>query len=320
VTVDPPAPPPPGKPPDEPPPATPPAPPNVFPPPPFAPPAERTARPDDGVWLPYVPAGVGEPALLYRTTVHPDAVKRHVVVTVVAIDLQRVALRLVAGTLEPTSDSVPKEHRPGIVAPADLPELIAVLNGGFMTHHGGWGMGVGAETLAPPKPEGCTVALHDGAVEVRTWSNLPSSHASPGATPLTSFRQTPPCLVERGDLQAALLGPEKPRAWGLSETGSVDIRRSALGVSQDGRTLFYGLGEEITPRALAGAMKAAGAFDAAELDVNWSYTRFLVYAPPTSPGAIPEVRATLIPKIKHAPRQYVAKPSERDFFYLVRRR
>jgi len=31
------------------------------------------------------------------------------------------------------------------------------------------------------------------------------------------------------------------------------------------------------------------------------------------------VEETLIPKLKHAPRQYVLKPSERDFFYLARK-
>jgi hypothetical protein len=63
-------------------------------------------------------------------------------------------------------------------------------------------------------------------------------------------------------------------------------------------------------------MRAAGAVDAAELDVNWSFPRFLVYGP----GASPEVTASLVPRLKVAPGEYVVKPSERDFFYLVRRR
>jgi hypothetical protein len=83
-----------------------------------------------------------------------------------------------------------------------------------------------------------------------------------------------------------------------------------------GRTLIYGLGEWITPRALAEAMRAAGAVDAAELDVNWSYTRFFLFGP----GSPPEITDSLIPKLKHAPGQYVTKPAERDFFYLARRR
>lgn len=253
--------------------------------------------------------------LLYRTTVHPDAIKPHVAVAVVAIDLRRVDVRLVAGTQEPLSTTVPDTHRPGVIPGADLPGLLAVFNGGFMTRHGAWGMMIAGEVFLPPREDGCTVALYrDGSVRIRTFSALSGSVAD-----LLAYRQTPPCLVEQGSVHEALLGGDKPRRWGLSETGGLDIRRSALGLADGGRTLLYGLGEWITPRALAEAMRAAGAVDAAQLDVNWSFTRFLLYGKPASPAAAPEVEETLIPKLKHAPRQYVLKPSERDFFYLARK-
>ncbi len=224
-----------------------------------------------------------------------------------------------AGTLEPISPSVPAERRPGVVAAADLPALIAVLNGGFMTRHGTWGLMVGGDVFLPPHEDGCTVAMYrDGGVRIRTYRDLVG--AGGGADPeMLAFRQTPPCLVEQGAVLPALLGEEKPRRWGLSITGGVDIRRSAVGLAEGGRTLLYGLGESITPRQLAEAMRAAGAVDAAQLDVNWSFTRFFLYGPSASPGAPPEITATLIPKLKHAAGQYVTKPSERDFFYLSRR-
>lgn len=287
-----------------------------FPPPAFSAPVRRTAKPGDGAWEPLVPAGPSEPALLYRTTVHPNPIKHDVYVAVVAVDLTRVALRLVAGTHEPRSSTVPPEHRPGVVPPEDLPDLIAVMNGGFMTHHGAWGMMVGGEVIAKPHDDGCIVALlADGGVRVRTY-------AEPGAAQpdVSAYRQTPPCLLEGGAVNDALLGAEKPRRWGMSETGAIDIRRSALGVAEGGRTLLYGLGEWVTPREMAEAMRAAGAVSAAELDVNWSFTRFFLYGPGPTPDAPPVVTATLVPKLKHAPGQYVKKPSDRDFFYLVRRR
>jgi hypothetical protein len=261
-----------------------------------------------------VPGAEGKEALLYRTTVHPDPNKPHVYVVIVAIDLTRVGVNLVAGTHEPLSEEVPPQHRPGLVPPADLPKLIAVMNGGFMARHGSWGMVIRGETFLPPQPEGCSVALIDGHVEIRTHAALTHKPSE-----IRALRQTPPCLVERGKVNPVLLGAEKPRAWGMSETGGIDIRRSALGVSSDGRTLFYGLGEWVTPRQMAETMHAAGALDVAELDVNWSYTRFLLYGPGPSPQSPPEVTDTLIPKTKHAPGQYVRKPAERDFFYLVRR-
>jgi hypothetical protein len=261
-----------------------------------------------------VPGADGQPALLYRTTVHPERMRHDVYVAVVAIDLERVSLRFVAGTLEPKSETVPPEHRPGLVPKPDQAGLIAVLNGGFMTRHGTWGAMAGGEVLLPPHDDGCTVGLYrDGSIRIRTFTELTRSVAE-----MTAYRQTPPCLVEQGAVSPALLGPDKPRRWGLSETGGVDIRRSALGIADGGRTLLYGSGEWTTPRALAEAMHAAGAVDAAELDVNWSFTRFLLYGP-ASHGGAPEVRESLLPKTKHATGLYVVKPSERDFFYLVPR-
>jgi hypothetical protein len=286
-----------------------------FPPPAFTPPIERTKKPGDGAWTPLVADPAGGPALLMRSTLHPDRVKPHVYVALVAIDLDRVAVRLVAGKKEPIAPNVPEERRPGVIAADDLPRLVAVMNGGFMTRHGKWGMAIGGDVFLPPRDEGCTVALmRDGSVRVATHTALASSLAQ-----AIGWRQTPPCLVEQGKIHEALLGSEKPRRWGMNGSGGVDIRRSAVGLLPHGRTLIYALGEWVTPRQMAETMLAVGVEDAAQLDVNWSYTRFLLYGPPPAPGAPPEVTATLVPKIKHAPKQYVKKPAERDFFYLARK-
>ncbi len=189
-----------------------------------------------------------------------------------------------------------------------------------MTRHGTWGAMAGGDVLLPPHDDGCMVdLLADGGVRVHTH-HAPAPDAAPGAADLLAYRQTPPCLVEQRAVSPALLGADKPRRWGLSETGGVDIRRSSLGVADGGRTLLFGLGESITPRALAETMLAAGAVSAAELDVNWSYTRFFLYGPSATPADPPEITASLVPKLKHATGQYVKKPSERDFFYLTRRR
>jgi hypothetical protein len=287
----------------------------AFPPPSFDAPEAKTAKPGDGVWTSLVADTAGKPPLLVRTTVHPDPSDHSMYAAIVAIDRRRVDLRFLPGTLEPKSTSVPLERRSGVIPAADQPDLLAVFNGGFMAKHGAWGLKIGADTFLPPKDEACTVAfVNDGSLRIRTWTTL-----APAAATLAAYRQTPPCLVEQGVVNPAFEADPKTRRWGSSETGDTTIRRSALGLDATGNTLFYGLGEWITPGRLAAAMRAAGAVDAAELDVNWSYTRFLLYAP-AKPGEAPEVSETLVPKIKHAPRGYVVKASERDFFYLVRRR
>jgi hypothetical protein len=287
----------------------------AFPPPSFAAPEAKTAKDGDGVWAPLVADAAGKPPLLVRTTVHPDASDHAMYAAIVAIDRRRVDLRFLAGTAEPKSTSVPIERRPGVIPAAEHADLLAVFNGGFMAKHGGWGMRIGADTFLPPKEEACTVAfVNDGSLRIRSWTTL-----APAAATITAYRQTPPCLIEQGVVNPVLDADPKTRRWGSSETGDTTIRRSALGLDASGKTLFYGLGEWITPRGLAAAMRAAGAVDVAELDVNWSYTRFLLYAP-GKPGEAPEVSETLVPKIKHPTKGYVVKPSDRDFFYLLRRR
>ncbi|HVY45236.1 MAG TPA: hypothetical protein VHB21_05115, partial [Minicystis sp.] len=109
----------------------------------------------------------------------------------------------------------------------------------------------------------------------------------------------------------------RPRPWSASETGAYDVRRSALGVDASGTIAFFGLGEWVTPHDLADAMKAAGARDAAQLDINWSYTRFLLFGRPPPEHRL-QVVETLVPKLKFTPFGYVEKPAERDFFYVTR--
>ncbi|HSN97332.1 MAG TPA: hypothetical protein VLS89_03505, partial [Candidatus Nanopelagicales bacterium] len=130
-----------------------------FPPASFTPPHERTAKPGDGAWTP-LPEGTTErPPILARTTVHPHKIKPFVYVNVVAIDLGRAELRLVAGTQEPVAKSVPPERRPGLVPAADQGDLLAVFNGGFMARHGKYGMMVEGDVFLPPRADVCTVAL-----------------------------------------------------------------------------------------------------------------------------------------------------------------
>ncbi len=250
---------------------------------------------------------------MVRTTVHPHAFKKFVYVAIVAVDLDRMAVKLVAGTHEPESKRVPRQARTGLVPAADQKRLVAVFNGGWKTRHGGYGMGIGSQLFVPPKPDNsCTVALYDdGRVRIGRYKEL--DH-----TGLSAWRQTPPCLARQGKPSADLDNAWKRRRFGMNAKGKEDIRRSAVGTRDNGRVLLFGLGEWVTPRGLARAMLAAGAEDVAELDINWSYTRFILFQP-SGDGGAPVVSGTLIPEIKHLPGEYVSRPSMRDFFYLIRR-
>lgn len=282
-----------------------------FPPPAFVPPHQRSAAPADGVFTLVQDGAAAGTGALARTTVHPHPYRRDAVVVVLAVDLRKVDVVPMAGTEEPVSKTVPAEKRPGIVPVADQPSLIAVFNGGFLTKHGQWGMKVDGDEFVPAREEGCTLAfLDDGSLRIATHRAL-----VPIASRLHSYRQTPPCLVESGSLDSRLAQEDTVRLWGAAIGGKREIRRTAIGLDATGRTLFFGIGEWLWARDIALAMKSAGAVDVAELDINWSYTRFLLYDRSTPPKVV----STLIEKVAYSKDGYISKPAPRDFFYLRRK-
>jgi hypothetical protein len=241
---------------------------------------------------------------------HPHETSRFISLTLVVVDLTRARLDFLPGVDDVGKQQVP--FAPGLVPESERGGLVAVFNGGFMPRHGRWGMRVGDTTLLPPRDGGCTVAvLADGGdVRVRSWPAL-----APAAAGLRVVRQTPPCLVEQGVVHAELQAG-RDKAWAGHTPGLVTRRRSAIGLSADARSLFYAIGVETSPKYLATGLLAAGAHDAAQLDINWNWTRFLLFAPVE--GGAPRVSATLAP-VEHTKRDYVEVPSKRDFFYVVRR-
>jgi hypothetical protein len=285
-----------------------------FPPPDFAPPHARSAQPGDGKWTrlgePGDRAAAGDP-LLFRTVVHPHSISKWISVTLVAIDLQRTRVKLVAGTEDPVSKTAPPELRTGLIPHEHQAGLLAVMNGGWKTSHGQWGVRIGGHTFVPPRPEGCTIAIYRaGHVRIRSWPAL-----EPELDQIDAYRQTPPCLVESGELHPLLrAGQERP--WGGMVPNEKTRRRSAVGVDASGRILFYGFGEEAGARMLAEGMRHAGATDAAETDINYSWTRFLLFGEKDQKL---QVTSTLVPKMVHQKTGYVERPAARDFFYVYAR-
>ena len=286
-----------------------------FPPPSYAPPLPNVAAPGDGTWISVEDAT--RPAaspVMAKSVVHPDAKRGYAAVAVVAVDLEHADVHLVAGTQEPASDRIPADHRPGTIPTQDRAALIAAFNGGFKAIHGHWGMMLGGEVFVAPRDIGCTIALNrDGSMKIRSWSKLKADESL-----MAGYRQTPPCLVEGGKINTVLEGGEYSKNWGATVSGETVIRRSAIGIDRSERVLFYGLGEAVTAEALSRAMRAVGAENAAQLDVNYSFPRFLFFDHTPSDDA-PRVRESLIPGIKFTKNEYVVQPELRDFFYLTRR-
>jgi len=281
-----------------------------FPPPPARPPIARVALADDGQWQ-TVP-GAREAAsgpVLARTSIHPDAERPYSVVAVVAIDARAVRLHAVPGTVEPVNPKIGAAARGGLIPRPEWASLIAAFDGGFKTVHGHFGAMFDRQIFLPPVERSCTLALYrDGSLRIGPWSTLEASLPS-----MQSFRQTPPCLADDGALNP-LLEHARPILWGGTVDGDTVIRRSAIGWGERGGVLYYGLGEFVSATTLAVALLAAGARDVAELDVNYSFVRFLIYPPDWTdrPHPVP-----LLPRLLFTEGEYVEQPADRDFFYIA---
>ncbi|MCL4486874.1 MAG: phosphodiester glycosidase family protein [Chloroflexi bacterium] len=285
----------------------PPAPPIRFQPRDLAPLYPALAAPGEGVWT-TLPNSFDPSAapLTYKTFLHSDPARPYARVAIVAIDATRLRLHAVAGTLEPVSAA--RVARSGLIPRTDLAALVAAFNGGFKAIHGHYGMMVDGQTILPPQPNADTIAIYrDGRVRIAPWSIISDTLPS-----MQSFRQTPAFLAYHDQVNSAL-ADEQLFSWGKSVSGKTVIWRSALGISADGRTLYYAAGESLTARRLAEALVAVGASNAAELDVNWSFERFLTYAPPS--GKLTE--QVLLDRLHYQPGMYVVYPSARDYFYLT---
>jgi hypothetical protein len=289
--------------------------------PPFRPKNPGPARkawsaPGDGIWVPVTdPRRPGEEPYLYKTLLHPDGERGWAEVFVVAVDLRRVSLHPVAGTQEPKVDNKAAEsfERPAVIPEKDHEELLAAFNGGFMTEHGGYGFRLNGVTLVGPKPKACTIAAYgDGELRVAPWTELEAE-----ADKMSWFRQAPECMVHGGKLHPGILYASGNRKWGATLDGETVIRRSAIGVNEARDILYVSITNHTNARILAEGMRHAGAVSVAQLDVNWSYPKFVLFEPKTPGG--PRKAVALAAGFEFSEDEFIRKRARRDFFYLMRK-
>jgi len=275
--------------------------------------SKKWFAPGDGDWVKVPdPRHPELPALLFKTLIHPDINRSWADLFVAAVSLDDAVLHLRPGTGEPKADAgVPAVKRTGRIPEQELPNLLAAFNGGFMAEHGHYGMQVDGVTLVKPRPKSCTVVGYsNGTVEIATWDSIASADSR-----IQWFRQTPACMYENNKMHVGLLHPET-RLWGATLDGDTVIRRSAIGLDASRRVLYVGISNNTTARALAEGMHHAGAVDVAQLDVNWSYPKFLLYSQ-NDKGEL--VAQAPIDGFEYNPGEYVTKSAYRDFFYLTRK-
>jgi hypothetical protein len=273
----------------------------------------QVAAKGDGSWIAIRdPERPSDPPRMYKTLIHPDQSRSWSELFVVAMDASRVRIAAVAGTKEPiaTTAAGAAYRRTGLVPERDQSDLIAAFNGGFKTEHGQLGMRVDGVTLLPAKKTACTVAAYKGGgLKIASWKEL-----EPDANDAVFWRQGPACMLEKGVLHPGLAS-ETSMSWGSAVGGDTVIRRSALGLSPDGATIYMGISNYTTARALALGMQHAGASEVVQLDVNWSYPHVVVFRR-TKAG---KRRAELLfDGFVYQPLAYTVNGSERDYFYVTR--
>lgn len=273
------------------------------------------AAPGDGKWVPMVdPRRPAEPVYMLKTLLHPDAGRSWAEVFVVAVDLRRVRLYAVAGTREPAADSPEGEkyERKALIPTEHDEELLAAFNGGFMTEHGGYGMQIDGVTLVKPKPHACTIVVYnDDSMRIAPWKDLQDTAAN-----VRWLRQAPECMWHDDKLHPGLIGG-KGLKWGATLDGDTVIRRSAIGLNATRDVLFVSITNHSTARVLADGMHHVGAVDVAQLDVNWSYPKFVTFEAPS--GATQRNAVALAEGFEYSPDEYIRKKQRRDFFYLMRK-
>jgi hypothetical protein len=277
------------------------------------------SAPGDGDWVPMLdPDRPDDAPYLMKTLLHPDKNRSWAEVFVVAVDLRRARLQLVAGTKEPvaTEDTGLGLARPGMIPKEYREVVIAAFNGGFKTEHGQYGMFTDGTLLVKPKPGVCAIAAYnDDTVRIGNWDKLAET-----APTMKFWRETPVCMYENDVLHFRLADPALARKWGATLDGETVIRRSAIGIDRSRDVLFVSISNHTTARVIADGMHHAGAVTVAQLDVNFSYPKFVTFEKKKTSEAGETPKRIAIPLadgFEFSEDEYIREPARRDFFYLV---
>lgn len=274
----------------------------------------RAGGPDtDGRWTPVSVENDKGALAMWKTVLHPDKAHPSAELFVVAIDLSRVRLHSVAGESEPATEvpSAKGHARSGVIPAEQRDVLLAAFDGGWKGEHGHYGIKVDDVTLVKPRDGACTIAAYqDDSMRIAPWADL-----ADGEPRMRLFRQTPACMYARG-VRHPGLAAEATTNWGAAANGDPVIRRSAIGLNEGRDALLFSVSNAMTAPAIADGMHHAGAHDVAELDVNWSFPKFLVFG--RNAAGVLEA-SSLFAGFVFTKNEYVRQRSARDFFYLARR-
>ncbi len=273
------------------------------------------SAPGDGQWVPIaIPDLPDLPPHLFKTLLHPDKNRSWAELFVVAMRVSDIDLHLVAGRKEPeaTVEAAQDLERTGKIPEAQHALLLAAFNGGFKTEHGKYGMALGDTVIVEPRDGVCAVAgFEDGSLMVASWEKLKDRTSE-----MRFWRQTPNCMYEDDELHPKLAAGLSKK-WGATLDGETVIRRSAIGMDASRNTLYVGISNHTTAHAIALGMNHAGAVNVAQLDVNFSFPKFVLFERQENGG--PRKAVALAQGFEFSEDEFIRKASPRDFFYVTPR-
>jgi hypothetical protein len=275
------------------------------PPPPVAIPRGTHVLPGEGRWVAGRLDSHGVPSM-YTTFVQPDPAHASVVAGVAWIRANDTVAHLVAGTTQPGGHQWPGGAR---VAPADVPRLVATFNSGWKFKDLLGGFYEDGRT-SPPLEQGAGSVVIDraGHVTIGAWGQDVSM------TPdVVAVRQNLHLIVVGGAAAPGIADASGP--WGVPANQRQYTWRSGLGVDAHGN-LVYVAGDHMTLRVLTGALLAAHAVRAVELDMHPGMVAFSRWVPTPAGGVHPQ---KLLPTMPDRADRFI-RPDQRDFFYITLRR
>jgi hypothetical protein len=200
--------------------------------------------------------------------------------------------------------------RPGRIPEEQQASVVAAFNGGFKTEHGHYGMAANGVTLVPARDEACTIAyFKDHSLRIAAAAKLTDQLEE-----TVWWRQTPNCMFEGGKMNPRL-ADGFVKKWGSTLDGETVIRRSAMGLDAAGTTLFVGISNHTTAPAIALGMRHAGALSVAQLDINYSFPKFVTFR--ASEASRLRLAVPVAEGFESSENEYLRKPSTRDFFYVT---
>ncbi|HET9171046.1 MAG TPA: phosphodiester glycosidase family protein [Actinospica sp.] len=225
--------------------------------------------PGEGVWHTVTSDAAGNP-VIEEAALRPDAQHTSELAYAAWMNQSALSFTLQPGYQQPGGSWPVPDQLTG----STLKGLVATFNGGFKVHPNDALGGYYADgTTASPLVDGkaAEVFYRDGSLRIGVWGSGLTM------TPdVVAVRENLSPLVEGGTVQVTS-GAGSSAQWGYTINNDYYIARSGVGITASG-DLVYVSGSALSVQTLAQLLKAAGAVNAMELDINPDWVSFMTYS------------------------------------------